>query len=184
MSFKDKVILITGANSGIGAACAEYFANEGAFLALSARNAEKFEKVIEKIKENGVEHEPLVILADISNEAERVLTETIEKYGKLDILINNAGFGLPGSIKTLSMEHYDSIFATNLRGTVELTHLAVPYLIESKGNVLNVSSVAAIASVKTFIAYSMSKAAMDKFTNCAAIELAEKGVRINSINPG
>lgn len=91
MSFKDKVILITGATSGIGAACAQYFAKQGALLALVGRNAERFDKVVQKIKEFGAEPEPLVIMADITIDSERIMSDTLRKYDRLDILINNAG---------------------------------------------------------------------------------------------
>lgn len=186
MSSKGKVILITGASSGIGAACAEYFAKEGASLALVGRNAEKFAKVTEKIKENGIEEDPLIILADISVDSERIINETIEKYGRLDILINNAAFGIPGSIENTRIEDFDAIFNTNVRGTFLLTQLCVPHLIESKGNIINVSSVCGLRSFTGFLAYCMSKSALDQFTRCVALELAspEKGVRVNSVNPG
>lgn len=184
MSFAGKVILLTGGSSGIGAACAEYFAREGALLALVGRNAEKFAKVSEKIKKSGVEVEPLVILADISVDTERIISETIEKYGKLDILINNAAFGIPGTIENTRIEDYDAIMATNVRGTFLLTQLAVPHLIASKGNIINVSSVCGLRSFAGFLAYSMSKSALDQFTRCIALELAEKGVRVNAVNPG
>lgn len=118
MLFKEKVILITGASGGIGRACAEYFAKEGALLSLVGRNAEKFEKVVEQIKQNGVDAEPLIILADISVDFARIVDETIEKFGRLDILINNAGFSIPGSIDSTKIEDFDSIMATNVRGTV------------------------------------------------------------------
>lgn len=183
MSFEGKVILITGGNGGIGAACAEYFAEKGALLALVGRNVEKFEKVLENIKENGVETEPLAIIADVTVDAERIISETIEIYGRLDVLINNAGFSLLGSIETIKMEDYDAMMATNLRAVVELTHLAIPHLIESKGNIVNISSVASKITLPFFIGYSMSKAALDQFTKCVAIDLASKGVRVNSINP-
>lgn len=184
MGFKDKVIIITGANSGIGASCAEYFAKEGALLALVGRRAEKFESVIEKIKEFDVEAEPLVIVADVSVDAERIIAETIEKYGRLDILINNAGMAIYSNLETIKMGDYDTMMAINTRGTVELTKLALPYLIESKGNVVNVSSIAGMIPVVAALAYSMSKAMMDHFTQCLAMELGSKGVRVNSINPG
>lgn len=116
MSFADKVILITGGNSGIGADCAEFFAKEGAKLALVGRNAAKFETVIRQIKESGVELDPLVILADVSIDAERIIAETIEKYERLDILINNAGFAIFDSLDTMNMEDYDAMIATNVRG--------------------------------------------------------------------
>lgn len=184
MSFKGKVVLITGANSGIGAACAEYMAKNGAFLSLVARDATKFEIIINRIKESGVELEPLVILADITTDAERIISETIEKYGHLDILINNAGIIAFDSLTTLKLHEYDQIMATNVRSVVELSQLAVPYLIETKGNIVNVSSAAGIIPAEVCLAYAMSKAALDHFTKCVAMEFADKGVRINSVNPG
>lgn len=211
MSFKGKVILITGASGGIGAACAEYFAKEGALLALVGRNPDKFKKVLEKIKQNGSDSEPLIILADISIDSTRIMDETIEKYGRLDILINNAGFTIPGSIETTKIEHFDgntytdtlvyiifisfislnrfslnkiAIFNTNVRGTLLITQRAVPHLITSKGNIVNVSSVCGMRSVEGMLGYCMSKSALDQFTKCTALDLIGKGVRVNSVNPG
>lgn len=182
MSFQGKVVLITGASSGIGAACAEYFAKDGALLALVGRNAEKSATVAKKIQQIGV-NVPLVILADISVDSKRIINETIGKYGRLDILINNAAFSIPGTIENMRVEDFDSVMGTNVRGTVLLTQLAVPYLIVSKGNIVNVSSVVGLRAFEGILAYSMSKAALDQFTRCAALELASKGVRVNSVNP-
>ncbi|XP_055302833.1 uncharacterized oxidoreductase TM_0325-like [Sitodiplosis mosellana] len=183
MSFKNKVILITGASSGIGAACAEFFAVNGAHLALVGRKPERFEVVVAQIKKKSVEREPLVILADISVDYERIISETIGKYGRLDVLINNAAFSIPGSFVNVKPEHFDAVIGANVRGTFLLTQLAVPYLISSKGNIVNVSSVAALKPFPGSIVYCISKAALDHFTRCLALELASKGVRVNSINP-
>lgn len=183
MSFQGKVVLITGASSGIGAAAAEYFAKEGALLALVGRNAEKSTNVAKKIQSSGVKAEPLVILADISVDAKRIISETIGKYGRLDILINNAAFSIPGTIENTRVEDFDSVLGTNVRGTFLLTQLAVPYLIASKGNIVNVSSVVGLRAFEGILAYSISKAALDQFTRCIALELASKGVRVNSVNP-
>lgn len=184
MPFIGKVILITGASSGIGAACAKYFAKKGALLALVGRNAEKFQKVNEAIQMCGVEMEPLIIIADVAVDSERIMNETIEKYGHLDILINNAGIFIPGTFESMTMEEYDTMMSTNIRGVVLLTQLAIPHLIETKGNIVNVSSVSGIIPTEQWFGYAMSKAGLDHFTRCAAIELAGKGVRVNSINPG
>lgn len=184
MSFEGKVILITGASSGIGAACAIHLAREGALLALVGRNEEKFAKVAEKIKESGIETEPLIILADVSVDAERIVAETIDKYEHIDILINNAGFARQGTLEATSMDDYDAVMGTNVRGLMQITQLALPHLIATKGNILNVSSVCGLRQFKGFLAYCMSKSALDQFTKCTAIELAEHGVRVNSVNPG
>lgn len=183
MPFTDKVILITGGNSGIGAACAEYFAKEGALLALVGRRMEKFESIIEKIQSFGVEAEPLVILADITVDAERIINETVEKFGRLDILINSAGMLIGDNLMDMKMEDYDSMMAT-VRGTVEVTKLAVPHLIENKGNIVVISSALGMIMTPDSIGYGICKAMLIHFTKCLSMELAGKGVRVNAISPG
>lgn len=184
MAFHGKVTLITGGNDGIGAACAEYFAKEGALLALVGRKAEKFQLVLEKIKESGVESEPLCIIADITTDAERAFQETIKKYGRLDILINNAGVLNPDTIGAINMDKFDQTMSTNLRAVVELTNLAIAHLIESKGVIINVSSICGILAKEGMLSYCCSKAALDQFTKVVSMELSTKGVRCNSVNPG
>lgn len=184
MSFEGKVVLITGGTSGIGAACAEYFAKEGALLSLVGRNKDNSEKVVGKILASGATSEPLVILADVSVDAARIIKETIEKFNRLDVLINNAGFAIRGTLETTKIEDYDAVMATNVRGVIQLTQFAMPYLVASKGNVVNVSSVAGLKAIHNSLAYCISKAALDHFTRCAAMDAAGKGVRVNSVNPG
>lgn len=104
--------------------------------------------------------------------------------GQLDVLINNAGILETGTIETTSLEQYDRVMATNVRSIYHLTMLAVPHLIASKGNIVNVSSVNGIRSFPGVLAYNLSKTAVDQFTRCVALELATKGVRCNSVNPG
>lgn len=184
MSFEGKVILITGASGGIGQACAEYFAKEGALLALVGRNPDKFQQLVENFAENGIEIEPLIIYADVTQDAERIINETIDKYDHLDILINNAGFAIPGSIENITVDDFDASFAVNVKAIFELTKLAIPSLIDTKGSIINVSSVCGMRPFPEMIAYSVSKAALDHMTKCLALDLASKGVRVNAINPG
>lgn len=184
--FANKVVLITGSSSGIGAGCAEYLAAKGANLALVGRNKENLEKVAEKCIPTHGASNPLQIIADISIEADavRVIEETIKKFNKLDVLVNNAGILERGTIETQTLEQYDRVMNVNCRAIFHLTQLAVPHLIETKGNVVNVSSVNGMRSFPGILAYNMSKAALDQFTQCVALELAPKGIRVNSVNPG
>lgn len=131
---------------------------------------------------------PLVITADVTKDAdaERIIKETIKHYGKLDILINNAGIVASVSIMDDgAMAAFDRVYSTNLRSVVYLTHLASKHIVETKGTIINISSIAAVSLLSNrAFAYSTSKAGLDHFTRAVASELAPKGVRVNTINPG
>lgn len=186
MSFKDRVVLVTGGSSGIGAAAAILFAKEGANVAIVARNQTKLEEVAKEIETHGAK--ALIIKADLSKEEEiaTVIPRTIENFGRLDVLVNNAGISVDGSILSGNLlEAYDAVMQTNVRSVIQLSTAAAPYLIESKGNIINISSILAVSvSSPNITALHLSKAALDHFTRCAALELASSGVRVNSVNPG
>lgn len=179
MNFNGKVILITGASSGIGAGTAEHLSKLGASLALVGRNVNNLSEVIKKCGETPI----LPIVADVNTDAKKIIDQTIAHYGRLDVLVNNAGVGAKSSIESTSMEPYDYIMTTNLRSVYELTTYAVPHLIATKGNIVNVSSTAGLRAFPVILTYCMSKAALDQFTKCVSLELAPKGVRVNSVNP-
>jgi len=183
-----KVALITGASSGIGAATAIFFARLGAKLSLTGRNEVNLQRVGDECVRVGPADtdRPLIVVAELTCEAgvTNLVDATIKKFGRLDILVNNAGMCEFGSIETTTLEQYDRIMAVNVRAAFQLTMLCVPHLITTRGNIVNVSSVGGTRSFPGELAYSMSKAAMDKMTACTALELATKGVRVNSINPG
>ncbi|XP_053625109.1 3-oxoacyl-[acyl-carrier-protein] reductase FabG-like [Plodia interpunctella] len=185
MSFKNKVVLVTGASSGIGAATAVLFAKEGADVVIVARNETKLKNVAQECAKVG--KYPLVIKADVSDDDDdrRIINDTIAKFNKLDVLVNNAGilrFGpiLDGQIT----EQYDEIMKTNVRSVVRLTSLAAPYLVKTKGNIVNVSSVAGYSISDKAAAYCTSKAALSHFSRASALELACHGVRVNAVSPG
>ncbi|CAH2049021.1 unnamed protein product, partial [Iphiclides podalirius] len=187
MSFKDKVVVVTGSSSGIGASTAIEFAKEGAHVVIVGRNEAKLASVREKCEKYG--NKPLVIKADVSNDADgkRIIVETIENFGRIDVLVNNAGTGEFVDITSENfMESYDQIINVNLRGVVYLTHQAIPHLIKSKGNIINLSSVAGMitAGISGMLAYNVSKAGLNHFSRCAALKLASYGVRVNTICPG
>lgn len=131
---------------------------------------------------------PLVIAADVTIDADvkRVKKKSIEHFGKLDVLINNAGFAASESILTKNaLKVFDNIMAVNFRAHVLFTNLAATYLIETKGCIINISSIASTGiCLRTNSQYSASKASLDAFTRSIAIELAQYGVRGNSVNPG
>ncbi|XP_026764194.2 3-oxoacyl-[acyl-carrier-protein] reductase FabG-like [Galleria mellonella] len=186
MSFSNKIVLVTGASSGIGAATAQLFAKEGAHVVMVGRNESKLRNVAEQCARGG--HAPLVVRADVGNDddVKRIVDETINKYRKIDVLVNNAGLSLTGSIlKGDILESYDKTMAVNLRAVVHLTTLVAPHLVKTKGSIVNISSIAGkMTSPVLSLAYCTSKAGLDHFTRGAALELASLGVRVNSISPG
>ncbi|XP_059478100.1 3-oxoacyl-[acyl-carrier-protein] reductase FabG-like [Neocloeon triangulifer] len=184
-AFAGKVVLITGASSGIGAATAVHLARLGASLSLTGRNIDNLEKVGRQCEESS-KQKPLLLKGDITNEVDtkNIVDTTLGHFGRLDVLVNNAGILEMGTIETTSLEQYDRVFNTNVRSIYHLTQLAVPHLIKSQGNIVNVSSVNGIRSFPGVLAYNMSKTAVDQFTRCVALELAPKKVRVNSVNPG
>lgn len=184
MKFSGKVVLITGASSGIGAATAELFAKEGASLALVGRNVENLKKTGDNCKAVNSNVDVLLITADVTKDVERIVKETLDKFSKINVLINNAGILTYGSILETDVEDFDTVMNTNLRSVYQLTKRVAPHLIETQGNIVNVSSVAGLRSFAGSFAYGTSKAALDQLTRCCALDLAVKNVRVNSVNPG
>ncbi|XP_032522461.2 meso-2,3-butanediol dehydrogenase-like [Danaus plexippus] len=185
MDFTNKVVVITGGSSGIGAATAIYFSKLSAQLVLVGRKENNLKK-ISLYCEKAKAVKPLPIVADLTEDSdvERIVTETIDHFGKIDVLINNAGVMSMGGLKDSNMEMYDKVMSTNIRAVYYLTKLFTPHLIESKGCIVNVSSILGSKVTTNALAYNMSKAALDHFTKCVALELGPDGVRVNSVNPG
>lgn len=183
MSFKDKIVLITGGSSGIGADAAIHLSKLGASVAIVGRNGTKLQGVAQQIIAAG-SPVPLEIVADVNVDAEKIINATIEKFGKLDVLVNNAGIIEYGTVETCSLESFDRIMNTNVRSVFQLTQLAIPHLEKTKGNIVNISSLFGIRSFTNILAYCISKSALDQFTKCVALELAPKGIRVNAVNPG
>ncbi|XP_067002315.2 3-oxoacyl-[acyl-carrier-protein] reductase FabG [Anabrus simplex] len=186
MAFRGKVVLITGASSGIGAATAVYFSKLGASLSLTGRNLENLKKVADECETSKDVPKPYLQIADLYSETDtkNIIEGTIEHFGRLDVLVNNAGILETGSIENTSLEQYDRIFNCNVRPVFHLTMLAIPHLTKTKGNIVNVSSVNGLRAFAGVLPYNMSKAAVDHLTRCVALEVASKQIRVNSVNPG
>uniref|UniRef100_A0A8C8G5R2 Uncharacterized protein n=1 Tax=Oncorhynchus tshawytscha TaxID=74940 RepID=A0A8C8G5R2_ONCTS len=184
-SLKDKVTLITGASSGIGAGTSIMFAKLGALLALNGRDVENLTNIAKQCTDLGAA-EPLLVPGDLTNEdtVKKTVELTIAHFGRLDVLINSAGILAMGSIETGDLAQYDKVMNVNVRSVYHLTQLCVPHLIRTKGSIVNVSSVNGQRSFPGVLAYCMSKSAIDQFTRCIALELASKQVRVNSVCPG
>ncbi|XP_046964069.1 3-oxoacyl-[acyl-carrier-protein] reductase FabG-like [Vanessa cardui] len=186
MSFANKVVIVTGASSGIGATAAIAFAKEGANVVIVARNEVKLQEVADECAASGKEH--LLIKADITKDedARKVINDTIEKFGQIDVVVNNAGMmGFAKIVSENIMSVYDTVMNLNVRAQLHMTHLAAPHLIKTKGNIINVSSIAGKMSfTDPMLCYAISKAAVDHFTRNVALELAPLGVRVNTISPG
>ena len=149
-----KVALITGASSGIGAATAILFSKLGANLSLTGRNVENLQSTANAcIQAEPGQKKPLLIPADLTNESElaSLVQKTIDEFGKLDILVNNAGVLEMGNIENTTLEQYDRVMNVNVRSIYQLTMLATPELIKTKGNIVNISSVNGIRSVSKFL---------------------------------
>ena len=179
-----KVAIVTGASSGIGRATALKFAREGCRVAAVARTASKLDEVVREAASFGGEIKAIV--ADVTSTADitGVVEETVLAFGGIDILVNAAGVLRSGTIENTSLEDWDYLMNINVRAPFLLIQKALPYLIERKGNVVNVSSVNGIRAFPGVLAYCTSKAALDQLTHCVALEIAAKGVRVNAVNPG
>lgn len=182
MSFQGKIAIVTGASSGIGQAVSAALAERDAKLALVARREDALKRLAHELPA-GPHH---WVAADLSVPAQRSMCihEIVTALGGIDILIHAAGIIGSGSVETTHPEDWDRMMNINLTSIFHLTQLALPFLIERKGNIVSVSSVAGLRSFPGVLAYSVSKAALDQFTRCAALELASKGVRVNAVNPG
>jgi len=187
INFVGKVALITGSSSGIGAATAKYFAKLGCAVALSGRNEQNLQEVQKECIELGASNDKVIYhVGDVTDETfmKRMVDGTVQKFGKLNILVNNAAIALGGNTQEGKIESFDQQMNTNVRAVIQLTKLCIPHIVKEKGAIVNVSSVGSIRGTPLFTYYCMTKAALDMFTKCLALELAPQGVRVNSMNPG
>jgi NAD(P)-dependent dehydrogenase (short-subunit alcohol dehydrogenase family) len=179
-----KVAIVTGASSGIGRATAKIFAENGfTVIAVGRSEKELFAVGKEVVSDTGSIKTHLADVLEIS-QLDRVVSDTIDAHGRLDVLVNSAGIISNGTLENTALDDWDKMMAVNLRSVFILSQKCVPHLIRSKGNIVNVSSVAGTRAFPNVLAYCVSKAAIDQLTRCSALELAGKGVRVNAVNPG
>jgi NAD(P)-dependent dehydrogenase (short-subunit alcohol dehydrogenase family) len=180
-----RIALVTGASSGIGRATARRLAAEGAAVALVARRADKLDTLASEIGRKG--GRAVAVAGDVSSgpEVGRIVGETLAKLGRrLDVLVSAAGIIASGSIEDTTPEAFEKMMRVNVTGPFMLTQAVMPLLVETRGAVVNVSSVTGTRAFPGVLSYCVSKAALDQLTRCVALEVASKGVRVNAVNPG
>jgi len=179
MSFESKTIIITGASSGIGLATARAFKKKGADILMVARSKSRLAQIAKEIGSR-------FLAIDVTEDgaAEKIVGEAVMASGKIDVLVNSAGIIRTGNIMNTPIQEFDYMMDINLRSVFLLMQTALPFLKESKGNIVNVSSVTGVRAFPNILSYCVSKAGLDHLTRCSALELAEYGVRVNAVNPG
>src|SRR5258708_6722486 len=187
---KGKNVLITGASSGIGQAIAVRFAREGANVAINYRSgAEAAENTRAMAKAaRTTEGRELVVQADVSSEdqVKQMFATTLEAFGRLDVLVNNAGIQKPSPSHELEAADFDRVLSVNLRGPFLCSREALRHFLSRPGGgvILNNSSVHEIIPKPKYLSYSISKGGMENLTKTLALEYADRGIRVNAVGPG
>lgn len=183
---KGKVALITGGGTGIGAACAKAFTEEGAAVVITGRRKDVLEKVVKEIERG--KGRALAVAGSVTDEAHTrsAVDQAVRTFGTLDVLVNNAGqlvFGQP--LHETDEATWNELMAVNLTGAYRMIKAAVPAMLKAGGgSIVNVSSIASLVGIPMLAAYSATKGGMDALTRCVAVDYAAQKIRCNSVCPG
>lgn len=178
---KDKIAIVTGAGSGIGRACAQAMAREGARLVLVGRRRDRLEALAREIGES-----PLIVAADVSKRegVDHVVKETVARFGGIDVLLNNAGVLHIGSAEEISEAQWDETFNINVRGPWLLSRAVLPAMRKAgRGSIINMASVLGVNGVRNRASYAPSKGAVVLLTKCMAVDHGHENIRVNAICP-
>ncbi len=180
--FQQKVVVITGAGSGIGEAAAQRFAREGASVVLVGRTAEKLEKTLTTLTHG----DHLVAPCDVADagQVQALARKVQDKYGRVDVLVNNAGIIVQGRIHEIALEDWNKLMGVDLNGVFHCVHYFMPALLKTKGNVVNISSVSGLGGDWGMSVYNAAKGAVTNFTRSLAMDYGADGVRVNAVCPG
>jgi NAD(P)-dependent dehydrogenase (short-subunit alcohol dehydrogenase family) len=176
-----KVAIVTGASKGLGRAIATRLAQGGAFVVAAARSKEKLEELEEKVSEQIV---PFQCDVTQTPDVKALINFAIERFGRLDILINNAGIGRFGKVEDLSEEDWDQMMAVNLKGAFLTCKYAIPHLKQTEGHIVNISSVAGTESFAGGAGYCASKFGLMALSDALTLELKPHHVKVSTVCPG
>ncbi len=182
--FEDKVALVTGAASGIGRATAERLAAEQATVFCSDVNGVGLSETIDGIRKAGGQVTGRTCDISSADACDESVAAAIEEFGKLDVLCNVAGVGIYGHATELTTEQWSSVISVNLSGTFYMSRAALPHLLETEGNIVNVASTAGLVGIAYAAAYCASKGGVVAMTKSMAVEFAHRNVRVNCVCPG
>jgi NAD(P)-dependent dehydrogenase (short-subunit alcohol dehydrogenase family) len=184
MDFKERVVIVTGASSGIGKAAALAFGGRGASVVAVSRDQAALNETAELVR--GAGGQAIAVARDVtaSGSADAIVEAAVDQWGRLDVLVNAAGIIAMGSVDQTDDASWNRVMELNLNAPFRLMRAAIPHLKERRGAIVNVSSVNGRRVFPGLAAYNVSKGALDHLTRCAAIELAASGVRVNAVNPG
>ncbi|MCZ7395522.1 MAG: 3-oxoacyl-ACP reductase FabG [Candidatus Methanoperedens sp.] len=184
MRLENKVAVITGAGSGIGKETALLFAKEGAIVVVADMNERAGEETVEEIKKNG---EGFFVKLDVSNreQTKQMVKITLEKYGKIDVLVNNAGIVQDAFLSKMTEEQWDKVINVNLKGVFNCTQAVVEVMMnQGNGVIINTSSIVGLNGNVGQVNYAATKAGLIGMTKTLAKELGKKGIRVNAVAPG
>ena len=184
-TLKGKVAIVTGASKGIGKAVASALAGEGCAVVLAARGKADLDAAVSELGKAGRDIHGVQADVGVPGDAKRLVDETVQKYGRLDILVNNAGMGIFRPVAEMSVEDFDAMWSTNLRGAFLVTKAVLPHLAAAKGgNLVFISSLAGKNSIKGGAGYAATKWGMRGFASSLMLEVREQNIRVVTIFPG
>ena len=185
MRFADQVVIVTGGAQGIGRACVEAFAAEGAAVVVADIDADGGEKTAEAIRAGGGRAQFVRTDVGDAGQAQRLVDQTLAAFGRLDVLINNAGIIKTAEFLEISEADFDAVLRVNLKGVFLVGQAAARVMVRhGKGAIVNMSSANAVVAIPNQVPYVTSKGAVNQLTKVMALALADKGVRVNAIGPG